>query len=164
MSPKRNEPDWLTPEQQRAWLAYIRVQLRLRYEMNRQLQADSDISLADYDVLTALSVAPEGRLQMTALANHIGWERTRTSHHARRMEGRGLLRLRQSTVDRRAIEVSLSDEGRALLADAAPGHVKLVKNLFFAGLSEDLLPSLTEAMEGVYETLLARGTLPPPPV
>ncbi|MEV5301657.1 hypothetical protein [Amycolatopsis methanolica] len=41
--------------------------------------------------------------------------------------------------------------------------MKLVKDLCFAGLSEDLLPSLTEAMEGVYETLLARGTLPPPP-
>ena len=32
---------WLDQEQQRAWLAYIRVQLRLVYEMNRQLQADS---------------------------------------------------------------------------------------------------------------------------
>ena len=32
---------WLDGDQQRAWLAYIRVQLRLSYEMNRQLLADS---------------------------------------------------------------------------------------------------------------------------
>ena len=48
---------WLEGDQQRAWLAYIRVQLRLSYEMNRQLLADSGMSLPDYDVLTALSVA-----------------------------------------------------------------------------------------------------------
>ncbi len=48
---------WLEGDQQRAWLAYIRVQLRLAYEMNRQLLADSGMSLPDYDVLTALSVA-----------------------------------------------------------------------------------------------------------
>jgi hypothetical protein len=30
---------WLDQEQQRAWLAYIEVQLRLVYEMNRQLQS-----------------------------------------------------------------------------------------------------------------------------
>jgi hypothetical protein len=51
---------WLDGEQQRAWLAYIRVQLRLAYEMNRQLLADSGMSLPDYDVLTALSVAGAG--------------------------------------------------------------------------------------------------------
>jgi hypothetical protein len=40
-----------------AWLAYIRVQPRLAYEMNRQLLADGGLSLPDYDALTALSVA-----------------------------------------------------------------------------------------------------------
>ncbi len=32
----------------------MRVQLRVTYEMNRQLQADSNLSLPDYDVLNAL--------------------------------------------------------------------------------------------------------------
>jgi hypothetical protein len=45
---------WLEGDQRRAWLAYIRVQLRLAYEMNRQLLANSGMSLPDYDVLTAL--------------------------------------------------------------------------------------------------------------
>jgi hypothetical protein len=33
----------------------MRVQLRMNYEMNRQLQADSNLSLSYYDVLVALS-------------------------------------------------------------------------------------------------------------
>jgi hypothetical protein len=50
---------------QRAWLAYIRAQLRLAYGMNRQLLADSDVSPPDYDVLTALRVADGERMPIT---------------------------------------------------------------------------------------------------
>src|ERR1700747_3752128 len=71
----------LTPARQRAWLAFIRLRLRLTYEMNRQLQAESNLSLADYDVLNALRYEPEGRAQISALAIRIGWERSRLSHH-----------------------------------------------------------------------------------
>src|SRR5271169_171040 len=77
---------WLRRNELRAWLAYMRVQQRLGYEMNRQLQADSELSLADYDVLNALSGAPDQCMQVTVLAAQIGWERSRVSHHARRME------------------------------------------------------------------------------
>src|SRR5260370_6191916 len=92
---------WLEGDQQRAWLAYIRVQLRLAYEMNRQLLADSGMSLPDYDVLTALSVADGGRMQITVLAAQIGWERSRVSHHVRRMSARGLVTCGLSAADRR---------------------------------------------------------------
>ena len=42
--------------------------------MNRQLPADSGMSLPDYDVLTALSVADGGRMQITVLAAASGSE------------------------------------------------------------------------------------------
>ena len=45
----------------RAWYAFMKVQLRLRYEMNRQLRDDNGISLADYDVLVALTSEPPER-------------------------------------------------------------------------------------------------------
>ena len=59
----------LTPDQQRAWLAYMRVQLRLTYEMNRELQADSNLSLSDYDVLNALRYAPGGRMPRCSIVS-----------------------------------------------------------------------------------------------
>src|ERR1700712_1758014 len=89
----------LSGEQQEVWLAYMRVMLRLNYEMNRQLQADSDLSLADYDVLNALADSPGQRLRMTVLAARIGWERSRVSHHVRRMSARELVDLSSSTTD-----------------------------------------------------------------
>src|SRR4029450_7459732 len=72
----------LTPAQQRAWLAFIRLRLRLAYEMNRQLQAEANLSLADYDVPNALRYEPEGRTQITALAIRIGWGRSKMGRGA----------------------------------------------------------------------------------
>jgi DNA-binding MarR family transcriptional regulator len=153
---------WLDGDEQRAWLAYIRVQLRLTYEMNRQLLADSGMSLADYDVLTALSVADGGRMQITVLAAQIGWERSRVSHHVRRMSARGLVSCGLSVSDRRVTEVTLTSRGRQALQEAAPAHVDLVRRLFFGGLPDGLVGPLSEALESVYANIIKQGSLPPP--
>jgi DNA-binding MarR family transcriptional regulator len=153
---------WLSGDEQRAWLAYIRIQLRLTYEMNRQLLADNALSLPDYDVLTALSVADDGRMPITVLAAQIGWERSRVSHHVRRMSTRGLVNCAPSAADKRVTEVTLTDGGRHVLEQAAPGHVDLVRNLFFDGLPTELVGPLTEALESVYANIIKQGTLPPP--
>jgi DNA-binding MarR family transcriptional regulator len=153
---------WLDGDQQRAWLAYVRVQLRLAYEMNRQLLADSGMSLPDYDVLTALSVADGGRMPITVLAAQIGWERSRVSHHVRRMSTRGLVTCGPSAADRRVTEVTLTGQGRQGLEEAAPGHVDLVRRLFFGGLPADLAGPLSEALESVYANIIEQGSLPPP--
>src|ERR1700746_537056 len=108
---------WLDGDQQRAWLAYIRVQLRLAYEMNRQLLADSGMSLPDYDVLTALGVAEGGRMPITVLAAQIGWERSRVSHHVRRMSARGLVACGLSAADRRGTPEGLYGRGGARPGD-----------------------------------------------
>jgi DNA-binding MarR family transcriptional regulator len=153
---------WLEGDQQRVWLAYIRIQLRLSYEMNRQLLADSGMSLPDYDVLTALTVADEGRMQITVLAAQIGWERSRVSHHVRRMSARGLVACALSAADRRVTEVTLTEHGRQALEEAAPGHVDLVRRLFFGALPADLTRPLGEALESVYANIIKQGSLPPP--
>ena len=153
---------WLDGDQQRAWLAYIRVQLRLAYEMNRQLLSDSDMSLPDYDVLTALSVADGGRMPITVLSAQIGWERSRVSHHVRRMTARDLVTCGLSAADRRVTEVTLTAQGRQAQEEAAPGHVDLVRRLFFGGLPADLVGPLSQALESVYANIIKQGSLPPP--
>jgi DNA-binding MarR family transcriptional regulator len=168
MSPKRKPADAppferrLTAEQQRAWLAYMRVQLRLSYEMNRQLQTDRGLSLADYDVLNALRYSPDGAMQLTALAARIGWERSRLGHHSRRMSARGLVTCHVLAADRRATEVRLTDEGRQAITEASEGHIELVRRLFFGGLPAAHLTAVTEALEAVHENLIANGSLPAP--
>ena len=162
MSPNSRAAALLTDEQQETWLAYMRVALRLTYEMNRQLQTDSDLSLADYHVLNALADSPGERLQLTALAARISWERSRVSHHVQRMTGRGLVERTPSADDRRATDAVLTDAGRAALQAATPGHADLVRRMFFDGLDPALVPDLRTALEQVHEQVLSHGTLPRP--
>ena len=84
--------------------------------------ADPEAEPADYDVLAALSVADGGRMQVTVLAAQIGWERSRVSHHVRRMSTRGLVTCALSAADRRVTEVTLTGQGRQALGEAAPGQ------------------------------------------
>jgi len=159
-SPKQG---WLTPQQQRAWVAYMRVQLRMNYEMNRQLQADSKLSLSDYDVLVALSGNRDQTMRISDLAAQIGWERSRLSHQLRRMEERGLTERRPSTEDGRTSNVVLTEQGRAAIAEAAPAHVDLVRRLFFDPLPDNLLAPLTAALEHIHVNLNLNSSLPPAP-
>ena len=157
------EPVWLTAEQQRAWLAYMRVQLRMDYEMNRQLQADSGLSLSDYHVLVALADRDDDGMRVGDLAAHIGWERSRLSHQLRRMEQRGLTVRAAGTTDGRITMVALTPAGRLAITEAAPAHVDLVRRLFFDALPDNLLTPLAEALEHIYVNLNLNCSLPPSP-
>ena len=155
---------WLSPSQLRAWVAYMRVQLRMNYEINRQLQRDSGLSLSDYHVLNALSNAPEHKLQVSDLATLIGWERSRLSHHLRRLSDRGLTKRVQSTEDGRATDAVLTKKGLNAMVDAAPGHARLVKRLFFEPLPDELVAPFTAALEHIQASLNLNASLPPAPL
>ncbi|MCV7416139.1 winged helix-turn-helix transcriptional regulator [Mycolicibacterium litorale] len=142
----------------------MRVYHRLEYEMNRQLQSDSGLSLADYTVLNALTNAPRDRAQVNVLATTIGWERSRLSHHLQRMSRRGLVERLESDGDRRATDVVLTDHGRREFEAAAPGHAARVKALFFADLTPAQDHALADILEAAYESILRNGTLPRPDI
>lgn len=152
----------LDARQQRAWLNYMRVYHRLEYEMNRHLQTECGLSLADYTVLNALSAAPEQRMQLGALATMIGWERSRLSHHLMRMTRRGLVVRAASASDGRGTDAVLATAGRDLLVASAPVHAAWVRRAFFSDLPADGVDALADALALVYEGLLREGTLPRP--
>jgi DNA-binding MarR family transcriptional regulator len=148
----------LDPAQLRVWLAYMRVNLQLTYEMNHQLLAESELSLSDYHLLSKLHQAPDHRLRIAPLAREIGWERSRASHQVRRMTQRGLTATKPVTDDGRGTEVTATNRGKAAFRDARRGHVELVQELFFHGLSEDALGPLAETLEHVYANIVERGS------
>ena len=164
-SPRRKtaQDPWLSATELRAFRAFMRVQMRMNYEMNRQLQSDNDLSLADYHVLNALTDAPGGRLQVSDLAALIGWERSRASHQLRRLCERGLAERVPSEDDGRATDAILTDAGREAIDAAAPGHVALVRRLFFDPLPDDLIAPLTAALEHIHVNINFNSSLPPAP-
>lgn len=152
----------LDETQQRAWLNYMRVYHRLEYEMNRQLQRDSGLSLADYTVLNALSQAPDRRLRLSTLAAVIGWERSRLSHHLMRMSRRDLVDRAASESDGRQTLAVLTATGWRTLRAAAPVHAEWVRRVFFADLTARRVGALGDVLGTVYASLLREGSLPPP--
>jgi DNA-binding MarR family transcriptional regulator len=142
----------------------MRVQLRMNYEINRQLQRDNGLSLADYHVLNALSNAPDHKLRVTDLAALIGWERSRLSHHLRRMSDRGLTQCVQSADDGRATDAVLTKKGMNAKSEAAPGHLTLVSKLFFEPLPDELVAPFTAALEHIQASLNLNASLPPVPL
>lgn len=137
---------WLDEREQRAWRAYLRMHGRLAANLNRQLQADSGLSLADYDVLVLLTDVPNGCLRPFELQCNLRWEQSRLSHHLTRMQRRGLVERSECTEDGRGAVIVVTEAGRRAIETAAPGHVDAVRKLFFDGLTReqvDLLEQLS---------------------
>lgn len=141
---------WLTEDQQRIWRNYLALGGRLQVAMNRQLQARCGLSLADYEVLVALS--EQGPLRVLELAAELGWEQSRVSHQLRRMRARALLDRFDSAEDRRGATVAITDAGRDALAAAAPDHVALVRAVLFDGVT----PAQLRGFDHVIATALER--------
>ncbi len=144
---------WLTEDEQRAWRGLLRMTAQLNARMNRQLQDDYGISLADYDVLVVLSEAPAGRRRVFELADALAWEQSRVSHQLARMQRRGLVARQECRTDGRGAFVILTEAGRAAIERAAPAHVEMVRQLVFDGLSRDQLTALTTVTERVLDRL-----------
>lgn len=125
------------------------MHMRLTAELARQVAEDSALSYADYVVLVALTGEADGRMRALELAQSIGWEQSRLSHHAARMVERGLVKKERCDSDRRGAYIVVTAEGREQLADAAPGHVEAVRRLFIDKTSDDELEVLARVSERV---------------
>ncbi len=133
---------WLDADQQRAWRTFLTMQGKLSARLNRQLQDDSGLSLADFDVLVHLTDVSEARRRVTELATALTWEKSRLSHQVARMERRGLVAREDCADDRRGAWVVLTDEGRRAIEEAAPRHVDTVRDLVFDHLDPADVASL----------------------
>lgn len=117
------------------------MQLRLETELARQLAAESALLLQDYLVLVALTADPDCRLRAFELVYTIGWDKTRLSHHIKRMLQRDLVEKQQCPADRRGYFVAVTPCGRQQITAAAPGHLAVVRSLFLDHLTAEELDS-----------------------
>jgi DNA-binding MarR family transcriptional regulator len=146
---------WLSADEQDAWRGLLQMTAQLDARLNRQLQESSGLSLTDYDVLVALSEAPDGRLRVFEIAQALSWEQSRLSHHLARMQKRELVEREECETDRRGAFVVLTDAGREAIEKAAPTHVETVRRLVFDGLTADQVDVLTAVTTDVLDRLQA---------
>jgi DNA-binding MarR family transcriptional regulator len=135
-------PRWLDERQQCAWRSYLAMHGQLTARLHRQLQDDSGLSLADFDVLVQLTDHPDGRVRVLQLARTLQWEKSRLSHHLARMQRRGLVCREECPEDARGAFVVLTPAGREAIEQAAPKHVETVRDLFFDQLTAEQVDTL----------------------
>jgi len=149
---------WLTEDEQRAWRGLVQMTSQLNARMNRQLQEEYGVSLADYEVLVVLSEAAEGRCRVFEIASALAWEQSRVSHQLARMQRRGLVARQECPSDARGAFVVLTGTGRAAIEQAAPAHVETVRQLIFDDITPEELAALTTLTSRVLDRLQATKT------
>jgi DNA-binding MarR family transcriptional regulator len=135
------------------WRTYLAASMLLMRALDRQLQRDSGIAHTHYGVLVQLSERPGGSARVTELAAIMDHSQSRMSHAVGRLERSGWVRRDLDPTDRRVVHVVLTEQGRGVLRDAAPGHVKCVRENLFEGLSPEQLESFRDVCHSMLERL-----------
>ena len=125
-----------------AWSTFLRAHARVVRELERELQADQDLALTDYDVLVQLAAADERRLRMSELAERLLLSRSGVTRLVDRLVSDGLVERVVCESDRRGQWAALTDAGNARLRRAAPTHLRGVAAHFLDRLSPDDLAAL----------------------
>ncbi|QQQ79114.1 MarR family transcriptional regulator [Saccharothrix sp. 6-C] len=140
---------WLSAEEQQVWRAFMTAVTKFTGHLDRQLQRDSGMPMAYYEILVALSEAPERSLRMSELASVCHSSRSRLSHAVARLEKEGWVERQACPSDRRGSNAVLTDAGFRVLEAAAAGHVTAVREHLFDVLTPAQLQSLAEISRAV---------------
>jgi DNA-binding MarR family transcriptional regulator len=145
----------LDPADWAMWREVTAMRAGVDRALEQRLQRDAGISGADFDVLRSLADAEGHRLRAGALAEALGWEKSRISHQVRRMAERGLVDRADCPTDLRGTWVVLSETGADAFARASCGYVETLERALFARLDDEDRATMLRIASTVIEGLLA---------
>ena len=138
-------------EQIAAWRAFLTAHTVLVERIEHELADAQVMPLGWYDVLFALSEAPEKRLRMHELAQAVVLSRSGLTRLVDRLEAAELLYRERMVADRRGAFAVLTDKGLAELRKTWPVYAQGIMKHFVLHLSDDEIHLLAE----VFQRLLA---------
>lgn len=154
------EESSVTEDQARMWGTWWQLRTAMDAVLESNLQRSAAISGSDFEVLAALAAAPGASMRARDLARAVDWERSRLSHHVRRMEIRLFVTRSRTGDDGRGVTVSMTAIGRRTLEVAARSHRDLVLSMVFAPLSQAQLTVLDDIFTLVLHSV-DQHTVPP---
>lgn len=131
-----------------AWSSLLRAHATLMRQLETQLEQQTGLALADYDVLAQLAIA-DGELRMTELANRALISRSGMTRRVARLVDEGLVRRADAGADGRGVVVALTDAGAARLTETAPIHAHGIAEYFVSRLDDQELAVLESALDKV---------------
>jgi DNA-binding MarR family transcriptional regulator len=142
----------LKPAEDRAWRAFLDAQAALLRQLEAELVEKEGMTLAEYDVLIQLGVAPGERLRMTDLSERVRLSRSGLTRLVDRLVKGGLVKRGRCASDRRGTFAILTPAGKARLGRARPVHLRGIREHFGTRLSTAQLSAVAEALEPLGQT------------
>ncbi len=152
------------PEGLQAWNDLCELVDRVRVQLNRQLQAEVGLTLAENLVLCQVAMAPERRLRMVDLATHLKVAKSAVTKTVDRLEQRGLLARRHDGTDRRTVYAALTERGHQAFAAAQPAYLRAIDRHFATLLDRRQLDELRRASSAVLSGQHQPAEVSPPEV
>ncbi|HEX2193523.1 MAG TPA: MarR family transcriptional regulator [Candidatus Limnocylindria bacterium] len=138
-----------------AWRAFLFAHAHVRRQLERELQAEQGMSLAEYEVLLVLAYSPEQRRRMSELADLIFLSRSGATRLVDRLQADRLVERVSCDTDRRGQWAQLTRAGYQRLRSASPTHLR--------GIAEHFLDRIPAAeLDGLQATLERVVTEPIP--
>ena len=131
-----------------AWGSLLRAHATLLRRLDTDLERETGLTLADFDVLAQLARA-KGELRITELAERALISRSGMTRRVARLVDEGLVRRDKVDSDARGVVVALTDVGKARLAETVPVHARGISQLFVAKLNDRELALLERALAKV---------------
>jgi DNA-binding MarR family transcriptional regulator len=132
-----------------AWRAFLFAHAQVRRQLERELQAEQGMSLAEYEVLLFLAYAPDRQRRMSELADLMVLSRSGATRLVDRLEGDGLVERVTCDTDRRGQWAHLTQDGYDRLRAASPTHLRGIAEHFLDRIPADELDALHATMDRV---------------
>lgn len=139
----------LTRTELRSWLLLIGGIQALLDTLDQQLREEAGISHDDYRILATLYRSPGHTRRMSDLAREMTYSPSRLSHAAARLEKHGWVSRSKTGLDRRGVDIELTDAGVAKARDASKGHFALVKEVVFDVPEPERLQAAVTALDQI---------------
>lgn len=141
-----SSPPALDPTKLDAYFALIEASSLLKHAVEQQLHDVGNLSYVQFQLLATLGDSPKGSRRMTDLADGVVYSRSGLTYQAQTLDKRGLVTRAPSSDDERSTTVTITDEGRTVLAAVFPGHVAVLNELLFAHLSRSDIETLADIL------------------
>ncbi len=134
---------YLTREYANAFLGLIRASDSIFRALDRSLQDGHGISLHEYEVLLFLAVfSQDHTMPMTELRHRTPLSQSRVSRVVSGLEDGGLVRRSTDDVDKRAVTVTLTQQGLEKYQSAQDRHLRDLDQYLFSVLTESEINQL----------------------
>jgi DNA-binding MarR family transcriptional regulator len=140
------------------WRTFLQAHALLSRRLDEELRAEQSMSLAEYDALVQLALAPQRRLRMSQLADRVLLSRSGVTRLVDRLVAAGFVDRTQCTTDARGAEAVITELGLTRLRRASRTHLRGIDHYFIGPLSEAELGAIGRSLGTIVDALRGSAT------